>query len=368
MFKSKLIALLLGVLIIANSNNIFVANAAPVNGWNQNGQTWEYYKEGVIQINSWIQDSSNKWYYLSKAGTMKTGWLEYNGKWYYLNTDGSMLSNTWLDLNGKSYYLSNNGDMMANCITPDGYNVGDDGAWDGKLTNTTSEKSNNNPYKDNSESGIKIPAGSYRTYTGSNHSYIDSSTVAKINNLIDYETYAYAYAGLNNYHEIGYILKDGNILVKTKGIHVNSDKIEAYILAYGKLFYFSPEKDTNTSESTKIPIVDNVTLQPDSKIIYEKQVLGDTLEKRNFELKRLDYFTENGKLSVKCEITNNDKDYENTCYFILGIYKKADNDLLKEVGLSVHDGFKKGETKVLEKDIYIDITNKDDIYLDIYCE
>lgn len=367
MNKSKFTPFLLATLIIANSISVLVANASTVNGWSQNGQTWEYYKEGIVQINSWIQDSSNKWYYLSKAGTMKTGWLEYNGKWYYLNTDGAMLSNTWLDLNGKSYYLSSNGDMMADCITPDGYTLGADGAWDGKPANANSDNSNNSQYKDNSESGIKIPAGSYRIYKGLNHHYIDSSTVAKINNLLDYETYVLAYGNYSNPGSIGYLLKDGSILVKSKGIYVNSDKIEAFILAHGKLFY-RPEEDTNSSESTKIPIVDNVTLQPDSKIIYEKQVLGDTLEERNFALKKLDYLTENGKLSVKCEITNNDKDYETICCFILGIYKKADNDLVKEVGLSVYDGFKKGETKVLEKDIYIDITNKDDIYLDIYCE
>ena len=35
----------------------------------------------------------------------------------------------WIDWNGKSYYCSENGDMLTDCMTPDNYLVGADGAW-----------------------------------------------------------------------------------------------------------------------------------------------------------------------------------------------------------------------------------------------
>ena len=51
---------------------------------------------------------TNKIYYFDKNGYMKTGWIDWEGK---------------------SYYCSENGDMLTNCMTPDNYLVGEDGAW-----------------------------------------------------------------------------------------------------------------------------------------------------------------------------------------------------------------------------------------------
>ena len=58
-------------------------------------------------VNNW-QYIGGKWYFFDGTGYMKTGWIDWNGKWYYCDSSGAMLSNT---------------------TTPDGYQVGADGAW-----------------------------------------------------------------------------------------------------------------------------------------------------------------------------------------------------------------------------------------------
>ena len=73
------------------------------------------------------------------AGTWQA---QENGQWKYQNDDGGYATG-WVEDNGKSYYLDANGIMLTNTMTPDGYNVGADGAWDNQpakisLSTTTS--------------------------------------------------------------------------------------------------------------------------------------------------------------------------------------------------------------------------------------
>lgn len=64
----------------------------------------------------------------SQAGT----WLPAGDHWEYQNDDGTRQANGWFqDENGKSYYFDGDGRMLYNTVTPDGYRVGPDGAWDG---------------------------------------------------------------------------------------------------------------------------------------------------------------------------------------------------------------------------------------------
>ena len=55
-------------------------------------------------------------------------WTEANGKWYFYDSEGYPYSG-WIISGGKHYCLNAEGEMLTNCITPDGYYVGPDGAW-----------------------------------------------------------------------------------------------------------------------------------------------------------------------------------------------------------------------------------------------
>jgi len=57
----------------------------------------------------WFQDSQGAWYYIEPAGSRaKSCWILDGGDWYYLGADGKLLQNT---------------------ITPDGYQVNENGIW-----------------------------------------------------------------------------------------------------------------------------------------------------------------------------------------------------------------------------------------------
>ena len=148
--------------------------------WEGSGQDWQFKKaDGTYAKGEWI-GSNGDWYYISADGKMKFDWfLDENGKWYMLNKDegarfGAALygwyfekqdgkwyfmnpSDTamlvgWQFINGKWYYLTQHNDaptyvgdningwiyngkskpcgsMYVNEVTPDGYQVGSDGAW-----------------------------------------------------------------------------------------------------------------------------------------------------------------------------------------------------------------------------------------------
>ncbi|HFN7514270.1 TPA: hypothetical protein ACL4X6_001926 [Streptococcus pneumoniae] len=64
------------------------------------------------------------------SGTMKVStWVYDKGEWYYVSSSGAMLANDWVKDNGKWYYLASSGKMLRNTYTPDGYYVGNLGAW-----------------------------------------------------------------------------------------------------------------------------------------------------------------------------------------------------------------------------------------------
>lgn len=106
--------------------------------WEKDDSGWKLKKQdGTYPSQTWIMNH-DRWYWFDENSYMKTGWVLYQGKWYYLNPqagelEGSMLMG-WQLIQGKWYYLnpvSNGlmGAMYANAVTPDGYTVGNDGAW-----------------------------------------------------------------------------------------------------------------------------------------------------------------------------------------------------------------------------------------------
>ncbi|WP_320972467.1 hypothetical protein [Enterocloster bolteae] len=60
------------------------------------------------------------------AGT----WQQDSTGWKVLQDNGTYLTNAWYQSeSGLFYYIGADGYMMVNAITPDGYQVGEDGAW-----------------------------------------------------------------------------------------------------------------------------------------------------------------------------------------------------------------------------------------------
>lgn len=61
-------------------------------------------------------------------------WAYDGGNWRFENNDGTRLISQWFqDEDGIWYYLDHEGNMMTDCLTPDGYRVREDGAWDQKV-------------------------------------------------------------------------------------------------------------------------------------------------------------------------------------------------------------------------------------------
>ena len=78
-------------------------------GWIKEDDGWRYINtDHSYLMNTWKYIDQN-WYYFNGDGYMETSWTEVNGKWYFMDTV--------------------EGYMYKNQTTPDGYRVGDDGAW-----------------------------------------------------------------------------------------------------------------------------------------------------------------------------------------------------------------------------------------------
>lgn len=77
----------------------------------------------------WLQspDNGRWWYSISEGVYPANGWYEIGDKWYFFDGEGYMQTG-WILWDGKEYYCTENGDMLSNCMTPDNYWVGEDGA------------------------------------------------------------------------------------------------------------------------------------------------------------------------------------------------------------------------------------------------
>ena len=121
--------------------NSFTEPAGPggvyTQGWRYSPNGWWYqYADGSWPAGGW-KCIDSRWYYFEEGGHVKTGWFQENGIWYYLNpvddgTYGTMRTG-WQIIDGKAYYFNASsegvtGAMLANTTTPDGYQVGADGA------------------------------------------------------------------------------------------------------------------------------------------------------------------------------------------------------------------------------------------------
>lgn len=100
-------------------------------GWNQDSTGWWYYTDtaGNYYKDCW-QLIDNEWYYFKATGyAVQRDWLNDGGKWYYFKDSCKMCRNEWIVVKEKWYYMGEDGAMYSNTYTPDGYWVGEDGAW-----------------------------------------------------------------------------------------------------------------------------------------------------------------------------------------------------------------------------------------------
>ena len=91
---------------------------------------WYYLADsGKMKKSTWVYDR-DAWYYLTDSGALlRDDWFYYGDTWYYVKGSGAMASNEWIQVQGKWYYLDSSGKMLRNTYTPDGYYVGNSGAW-----------------------------------------------------------------------------------------------------------------------------------------------------------------------------------------------------------------------------------------------
>lgn len=111
-------------------NASLVSKTGTVDGeWKKDNAGWWYaLTSGGYAKNQWAQ-IGNMWYLFDQKGYMCTGWRQIDGTWYFLQESGVMAYGAWIEDDGKWYYLTPNGAMAVNQSTPDGYQVGTDGAW-----------------------------------------------------------------------------------------------------------------------------------------------------------------------------------------------------------------------------------------------
>ncbi|MCC8061157.1 MAG: hypothetical protein LIO81_10070 [Clostridiales bacterium] len=77
---------------------------------------------------AWLLDDVGWWYSRADRTYPASQWEYINNVWYYFNESGYMVVG-WNLVNDVWYYMDESGAMLTDTTTPDGYQVGPDGAW-----------------------------------------------------------------------------------------------------------------------------------------------------------------------------------------------------------------------------------------------
>lgn len=130
MLKSKGKVLLIAMALSAVGT--FASFAEEALGWQktENGE-WKFYlTNGELATNEWTK-SGYDWYYFDENGNMVFNALvqEDEGKTYYVDAEGKMSANQWVYYNDIYYYAGEDGAILKSTLTPDGYTVDENGAW-----------------------------------------------------------------------------------------------------------------------------------------------------------------------------------------------------------------------------------------------
>lgn len=129
---------------MSKGNASYTVKVRPVNKYDEN-EKGEWIESNSVYIDEaqaaqfrdnptggsgvWVQSPVNgKWWYSVPGGMYPANsWYEIGNKWYFFDAEGYMQTG-WIQWEGKDYYCTENGDMLSNCLTPDNYWVGEDGA------------------------------------------------------------------------------------------------------------------------------------------------------------------------------------------------------------------------------------------------
>lgn len=76
----------------------------------------------------WQQENGRYWYRMDDGMMPQGNWMQIGEDWYWFDEDGYMIQDEWKSWKGKEYYFGNDGKMLINSKTPDGFQVGSDGA------------------------------------------------------------------------------------------------------------------------------------------------------------------------------------------------------------------------------------------------
>ena len=127
------------------SDGAWIKGYGNKSGWQKESGSWYYYKNGSAVRNAWAGNYwlgsdgrmvTNSWvdnnrYYVGSDGAWikgygnKSGWQKEGGSWYYYK-NGSAVRNAWAG----NYWLGSDGRMVTNSRVDNGrYYVGNDGAW-----------------------------------------------------------------------------------------------------------------------------------------------------------------------------------------------------------------------------------------------
>lgn len=82
---------------------------------------------GYTVPGTWIEETPGWRYRKADGSDIRSSWARINGLWYYFNEDGYMMTG-WITYNGRRFYLEADGSMAVSTTTPDGFQVGADGA------------------------------------------------------------------------------------------------------------------------------------------------------------------------------------------------------------------------------------------------
>ena len=127
------------------NDGAWIKNYGNKSGWQKEGSTWYYYKNGTLVRNAWEGNywlgsdgrmATNSWvdsnrYYVGNDGAWikdygnKSGWQKEGSTWYYYK-NGSAVRNTWIG----NYWLGADGKMATSSWVDNGrYYVDGNGLW-----------------------------------------------------------------------------------------------------------------------------------------------------------------------------------------------------------------------------------------------